>query len=142
MPDLGVWCALQSYVESVHKGKVMQCDKLAKSVVTAFNSINTEVFEKVHKRWKLVLQLIMSGKGTKEVVEQHRGLNKNPTNLPPINNDDDEDQELALVKMMEEMNLNGDGECGVVDDDVDEEYLEEEEEGDLEEEYNSDCDDD
>ena len=32
-----------------------------------------KILQNVHDRWKLVLHLIESGKGTNEVVEEHRG---------------------------------------------------------------------
>ena len=141
MLDLGVWVALQSVVESIHKGKVMQCDELAKSVITAFNSIDASVFDKVHERWKLVLHLIMSGKGTNEVVEQHRGLNKKLTDLPTTDDDEDEDQEYGLVKMMHELNINGDDYvAGGNDDDCG--GSDEEEDAEDETEPNDDCFDD
>ena len=76
MLDLGVWVSLQSIVENIHKGKVMQSDVLAQSVEEAFGLITSTVLDKVHSRWKLVLQLLVSGRGTNKVVEEHRGLQK------------------------------------------------------------------
>ena len=73
MLDLGVWASLQSKVEILHRGKVMQSDELSKTVHQAFNEITSDVLTKVHERWKMVLHLIVSGKGTNEVVEEHRG---------------------------------------------------------------------
>ena len=73
MLDLGVWMALQSKVEEIHCGKVMQSNELSKSVHQAFSEITPEMLRNVHERWKLVLHLILSGKGTNEVVEEHRG---------------------------------------------------------------------
>ena len=76
MLDLGVWVSLQSIVENIHKGKVMQSDVLSQSVEEAFRYISSTVLDKVHSRWKLVLQLLVSGEDTNEVVEEHRGLKK------------------------------------------------------------------
>lgn len=76
MLDLGVWVALQSLVENLHKGKVMQADELARSVMTAFSKISASILTRVWNRWKLTLHLIVSGKGTNEVVEGYRGLKK------------------------------------------------------------------
>ena len=87
----------------------MQCDELASSVLKAFNDISTVVFEKVYERWKLVLHLIVAGKGTNDLVEDHRGLKKDISNLPSVvadEDDEDEDQELQLARMMEEMDIN------------------------------------
>ena len=73
MLDLGVWMALQSKVESIHKGKVMQSDELSRSVHQAFDEISENILSRVYERWKMVLHLIHSGKGTNEVIEEHRG---------------------------------------------------------------------
>lgn len=43
------------------------------SVHQAFSEITSDVLTRVHKQWKTVLHLILSGKGTNEVVEKHRG---------------------------------------------------------------------
>ena len=88
MLDLGVWVALQSKVEEIHRGKVLQSNELAISVNQAFDSISSDILSLVHDRWRLVLRLIVSGRGTNEVVEEHRGaLNKKlltPDDLPKI----------------------------------------------------------
>ena len=56
--DLGVWMTLQSLVESIHRGKVMQSDELSKSVHQAFSHISEGILASVYERWKLVLHLI------------------------------------------------------------------------------------
>ena len=88
MLDLGVWMALQSKVESIHRGKVMQSNELSKSVHQAFDEISEDVLSRVFERWKMVLHLIRSGKGTNEVIEEHRGkLNRSllePDQLPTV----------------------------------------------------------
>ena len=68
--------SLQSLVERLHKGKVMQCDELSKTVMSAFDKISKEILHKVYTRWRLVLNLIISGKGNNEVVKEHQGLQK------------------------------------------------------------------
>ena len=83
MLDLGVWMALQSLVEKLHMGKVMQSDELTRTVFNSFGRISQEIFTKVYERWKYTLQLIISGKGTNEVVEDHRGKQK-PSILPTV----------------------------------------------------------
>ena len=86
MLDLGVWVALQSLVEKLHRGKVMQADELTKTVMESFKQISRDVLTRVYDRWKLTLQLIVSGKGTNEVVEDYRGFNKPiiTENLPTV----------------------------------------------------------
>ena len=66
--------ALQSYVEVIHRGKVMQSDKLANSVKNTFKWISKDILKNVYKRWKTVLQLIVSEKGTNELIERYMGL--------------------------------------------------------------------
>ena len=73
MLDLGVWMALQSLVERIHRGKVMQSHELSKSVMESFEQISSGILTRVYERWKLVMRLIVSGKGTNEVVEDCRG---------------------------------------------------------------------
>ena len=83
MLDLGVWMALQSLVEKLHFGKVMQSDELTKTVMDAFSRISGDILTRVYERWKLTLKLIVSGKGTNEVVEDYRGKEK-PLELPTV----------------------------------------------------------
>ena len=88
MLDLGVWMALQSLVETIHRGKVMQSDELSKSVHKAFSYISEDVLTNVYERWKLILHLIHSRKGSNEVIEEHcRKLNRkllDPDKLPTV----------------------------------------------------------
>ena len=86
MLDLGVWVSIQSLVERIHKGKVMRTDELSNSVLTAFQDFPCEVLTNIYNRWKLTFHLILSGKGTNEVVEEYRG-SKKPLileNLPTV----------------------------------------------------------
>ena len=87
MLDLGVWMALQSRVEDIHKRKVMKHDDLAKSVETAFGATDQTMLIKVHDRWKLVLRLIIAGNGTNELVEKCRGLKVDLSKLPSFTAD-------------------------------------------------------
>ena len=57
-------------VEKVHCKKVMQHDKLAKSVMDCLKQISTTTLTNVHKRWKRVLHLIWAGKGGNDLVEK------------------------------------------------------------------------
>ena len=76
MLDLGVWMALQSLVEKLHLGKVMQSDELTRTVFDSFARISEDIFTRVYERWQHTLRLIISGKGTNEVVEEDRGKEK------------------------------------------------------------------
>ena len=75
MLDLGVWCMLQSYVEYIHMGRSMKPDTLAVSVEESFRDFDGyEKLGEVAKRWKKVLELIVEGKGTNDLVESCRGI--------------------------------------------------------------------
>ena len=55
--------------------------------MTAFNQVSSEVLQKIYDRWKLTFQLIKSGKGTNEVVEEYRGSSRKPfvfADLPTV----------------------------------------------------------
>ena len=75
MLDLGVWCMLQSYVEYIHMGRAMKPDTLSLSVHEAFEDFDGfDKLGEVGLRWKKVLELIMAGNGTNDLVEKCRGI--------------------------------------------------------------------
>ena len=104
MLDLGVWRSLQSTVEKMHRLKVMQKDVLAGTVEKAFWSpaIGVTILHKVHERWKLVLELIIAGKGSNNLVEKHRGLKAKLEDLPTVPDSDDEDVVVEQLKKVQE----------------------------------------
>ena len=53
-------------------------DVLADTVEECWDDVdmNEEILKKIHKQWKLVLELIVKGKGTNNSVEKHRRLIK------------------------------------------------------------------
>ena len=104
MLDLGVWMSLQSKVEVHHKRRVMFEDVLARSVEMCWNSssIGVKIIKSVHDRWKLVLQLIIQGNGSNNLVEKHRGLKSNLLDLPTEPDSDDEEQVASLIKRITE----------------------------------------
>ena len=93
MLDLGTWFALQSKVEVAHKRKVMHKDVLAETVEKCWNDTDMceSILHKVHERWKTVLELIVQGKGTNNLVEKHRNLKSKLLELPQVPDSDDED---------------------------------------------------
>ena len=113
MLDLGVWMAIQSRVEYIHKRKVMQHDDLAISIDTAFDEFPSNTLTKVHDRWKLVLKLILAGKGKNDLVEKCRGLKVDLDDLPSVPDSDDEEAVKAMIKGAED-----DSECVTPDDEV------------------------
>ena len=73
MLDLGIWMSLQSMVEKAHQKKVMQHDKLSKTVMDCFDEIPKQMLDNVVEWWKQVLYLICIRKGWNELVEQYSG---------------------------------------------------------------------
>ena len=104
MLDLGVWMALQCHMEQIHKERVMRNDILACSVSEAYTKVDHMVLTRVYERWKLVLRLIIAGKGTNNLVESHRSLRANLVSLPtlPEADSDDDDVILDLIKKAED----------------------------------------
>jgi hypothetical protein len=74
--DLGFWATQQAIVERLHRLCRMDPDGLSRTVRGAFLLVEAGTISKIFKRWELVLQLIMSGKGSNELVESKRGLTK------------------------------------------------------------------
>ena len=103
MLDLGVWMSIQSKVEAEHRLKVMHRDVLAASVETAFwsRAVHTSILKNVHDRWKLVLELIIAGKGSNDLVEKHRGLKSKLHDLPDVPDSDDEVVVEEMLKKAE-----------------------------------------
>ena len=64
---------LRSLIEIIHRDKVLQSDELPKSINQAFYeiSISVSVHANTYEYWKLVLDLICSGRETNEMVEEH-----------------------------------------------------------------------
>ena len=91
-------------MEIEHRWKVMNKDVLAASVETAFwgKTVDKEMLHKVHDRWKIVLELIVKGRGSNNLVESHRGLKAKLDNLPEEPTSDDElvvDDMLRKIKV-------------------------------------------
>ena len=96
MLDLGIFRALQSAVEKLHRDLVMVPDVLAATVERAFDGFNHVILNKVSERWKLVLDLIISGRGSNDLVEKHHGLKAKLEEDLSIPDSDDEDNERVI----------------------------------------------
>ena len=55
----------------------------------------------VHDRWKLVLELIIAGKGSNNLVKKHRGLKSKLHDLPDVPDSDDEVVVEEMLKKAE-----------------------------------------
>lgn len=122
MLDLGVWVSLQSLVEKIHKRQVMQSNVLSCSVAEAFGQIGSKVLNKVHSHWKLVLQLLISGQGTNEVVKEHHSLKKKTMlkDLPTI--PDCKDAKGYVSSSEEDSDSDADDVLAKVEDEADDEW--------------------
>ena len=81
--DLGVWCALQSRVETEHYGKRCEVQALSNTVMETWNQGHLDgMIEKVCKRIQKVLVLIVEGKGKNDLVETKRGKKFADLDLP------------------------------------------------------------
>jgi hypothetical protein len=91
MLDLGAWATIQCIVAHMHKGKRVQKDALCKTVYHAFNSLESRKLGSIGKRWERVLDLIILGKGSNDLVELCRGLTASLADLPRFDCDEDVD---------------------------------------------------
>ena len=72
--DLGTWCTIQSVVEWIHRERRMDGNELAKTVIEAWETFDTTKLTRIANRWIKVLDLIIKGGGTNDLVEKERGL--------------------------------------------------------------------
>ena len=90
--------ALQSVVEKIHRGKLINRDVLAETVYEAFGSMDEAVLRNVYFRWLTVLDLVIEGEGLNDLVERnHSMIRRNPLD---DNNDDDLMEIIALLDEM------------------------------------------
>jgi hypothetical protein len=82
--DLGFWATLQAIVERMHRLKRMDTDALARTVHECFDKVEPEKIDRIYNRWEYVLDLIIKGGGTNDLVESNRGLMKSLDTLPNV----------------------------------------------------------
>ena len=81
--DLGVWCALQSRVETEHYGKRCEVQALSNTVMETWNQGHLDdMIEKVCKRIQKVLVLIVEGKGKNDLFKTKRDKKFADLDLP------------------------------------------------------------
>jgi hypothetical protein len=88
MLDLGAWVTIQCIVSHMHRGKHIQKDTLCKTVYNAFDTLESIKLENIASRWKRVLDLIIIGKGSNDLVEQCRGITSSLADLPDLDYND------------------------------------------------------
>ncbi len=71
-------------VERLHCLKRMDANALSRSVHDAFTMVDQGKIERIYRRWEYVLDLIIKGDGTNDLVEMNRGLSKSLDDLPII----------------------------------------------------------
>jgi hypothetical protein len=74
--DLRFWATQQAIVNRLHRLSRIDPDALLCTIRQPFLLIEAGTVAKFFKRWELVLELIMSGKGSNELVESRRGITK------------------------------------------------------------------
>ena len=79
----------------------MKEDVLACSVNEAFHNISSDTIRKVAEQWKLVLKLIVKGKGTNELVEKCHGLRAKLEDDLTLPDSDDENRVQEMIRMVE-----------------------------------------
>ena len=100
MLDLGVWMALQNVVEKLHTKSRMEVQALARTVERGWQELEPVKLENVHRRWKMVLDLIIEDKGGNAKVETKRGkLFRAP--LPEAENLDQTEEDEAPTEAEE-----------------------------------------
>jgi hypothetical protein len=88
MLDLGTWVTIQCILSHMHCGKCIQKDMLCKTVYNAFETLESGKLENITSCWKHVLDLIIIGKGSNDLVEQCCGIMLSLTDLPNLDYDD------------------------------------------------------
>ena len=85
MLDLGFWRSLQASVEHMHQSKNPEdVEALARSVEDAWLTFDDSGAKmgRIAERWYKVLDLIILGQGSNELVEKNRGLTSSLHTLP------------------------------------------------------------
>jgi len=67
--DLGVWMSLQSWVERSHRGCRSNEDALWFSCRQAWETFESNVFAKVHGRWKKGLKIMIADNGENRLID-------------------------------------------------------------------------
>jgi hypothetical protein len=68
MLDLGAWVTIQCIMSHIYCGKHIQKDTLCKTVHNAFETLKSGKLENIASCWKHVLDLIILGKGSNDLV--------------------------------------------------------------------------
>lgn len=95
MLDLGVWMTIQHQVGIEHYRKIMKPDALASSVEKAWENVEVKKLVNIKERWKKVLDLIVLGGGSNDLVETHRG--KQEVSIPSGEEEEEEEEEFEDV---------------------------------------------
>jgi hypothetical protein len=75
--DLGFWATHQALVEQLHRWNRIESGTLSWTVRDAFLLVGESKLKSVFDCWELVLELMIAGKGTNDVVESRRaGMTK------------------------------------------------------------------
>jgi hypothetical protein len=78
--DLGFWTTHQSIVDL----KWMDVEALLHTIQEAFQMIDLDKVTHIYQQWEYILDLIMKGEGTNDLVEMNRRLTKSLDALPSV----------------------------------------------------------
>ena len=73
MLDLGVWMALQSVVEKLHRSQWQELNALCSTAEKAWEEFYMVRLTNVYERWKMVLDLILKDNDGDKFIETNRG---------------------------------------------------------------------
>jgi hypothetical protein len=82
--DLGFWTTHQSIVDRLHRLKRMDVEALSCTIQEAFRMIDIEKITRIYEQWEYILDLIIKGEGTNDLVEMNCGLMKSLDALPSV----------------------------------------------------------
>ena len=72
MLDLGVWMALQSVVEKLHRSQWQELNALCSTIEKAREELDMVKLTNVYERWKMVLDLILKDNGSGKFIQANR----------------------------------------------------------------------
>jgi hypothetical protein len=98
MLDLGVWAAVQSFVEKLHRGHRTDVSAIANTVERAWGKMDSDCFRKVYLRWQEVIKLILEDNGGNAKVEERRGRLTSP-----IITDDGEHMLPSIIELASDL---------------------------------------
>ena len=115
MLDLGVWMTIQSKVEELHRTLVLDNDVLAKTVIEAFETFDSDKLTNIYERWEKVLDLIIKNEGRNDLVEHCCG-DESPDHIPTFVSFDNQKHPVDMRQIIDDVYQQTDSECSEMED--------------------------